>query len=347
MPELPEVETVVSDLNKKIKGYEIIGFWSAWTKALKGISLKKFQKEITGRQVIKVRRIGKNIFIDLSGEKTLYLHLKMTGHLLLKYQKNFQFPTGRQVSNFQTNSNNKISPPVATDRLKVKNGKIGNHPLPNPLPKGEGAEKEVDYFADRVNQYIRHKWMLKNGKEDLIMEFSDLRKFGKIVLVDTNKIGELPEIKKLGIDAMDKNFTLEKFKGILSRKNKSVIGIVLMDQHLIAGIGNIYRSEILFEAGVDPRRRVESLKNIEIERIFKQIKEILKKAIKMRGTSDSDYRDTFGKPGRFQELLKVYRREGQMCLVSQSLPKSKKCVNMVKRITLGQRSVFVCDNCQK
>lgn len=301
MPELPEVETVVSDLNKKIKGYEITGFWSEWTKALKGISLKKFQKEIIGRQVLKVRRIGKNIFIDLSGEKTLYVHLKMTGHLLIKSPK-----------------------------LKVKSDKLGN-----------------DYFADRVNQYIRHKWMLKKGKEELVMEFSDLRKFGKIVLVDTDKIGELPEIKKLGIDAMDKKFTLEKFKKILKRKNKSVIGIVLMDQYLIAGIGNIYRSEILFEAGVDPRRKVESLKNVEIERIFKQTNEILRKAIKMRGTSDSDYRDTFGKPGGFQNFLKVYRKEGEKCVVSKALPKNKKCANIVRRITLGQRSVFMCDDCQK
>lgn len=301
MPELPEVETVVRDLNKKIKGYLIVDFWSEWKKALKGISYAKFKKSIIDREVLGVRRIGKNIFIDLSGEKTLYLHLKMTGHLLIKSSK-----------------------------LKVKSGK-----------------SEKGFFADRVNQYIRHKWTLKKGKDGLVMDFSDLRKFGKIVLVDKDKINELPEIKKLGIDAMDKNFDLTKFREILDKKKKSVIGIVLMDQYIIAGIGNIYRSEILFEAGIDPKRKVESLTKLEVEKIFLQIKEILKKAIKMRGTSDSDYRDTSGKPGNFQKVLKVYQREGQVCLGSKALPKNKKCVNIIKRISMGQRSVFWCDDCQK
>ncbi|EKE20853.1 MAG: hypothetical protein ACD_7C00460G0004 [uncultured bacterium] len=179
------------------------------------------------------------------------------------------------------------------------------------------------------------------------MEFSDLRKFGKIVLVETDKVGELPEIKKLGIDAMDKKFTLEKFKDILNKKKKSKIGIILMDQYSIAGIGNIYRSEILFEAGVNPERKVDELTNAEIKLIFGHIKEILKKAIKMRGTSDSDYRDTMGKPGSFQKVLKVYNREGERCLSRQALAKNKKCDNIVERIQLGQRSVFICKKCQK
>ncbi len=319
MPELPEVETVIRDLNKKIVGYQIVDFWSEWANAIKGTSLGVFQKEVKGKKILKVRRIGKNIFIDLSQGKTIYVHLKMTGHLLLKSQKNLQFP----ISNLQKN-------------LKSS---IGN--------KNKKTKIKEDYFEDRVNQYIRHRWTLKKGKDFLAMEFSDLRKFGKIVLVDTDKVNALPEIKKLGIDAMDKNFTFNKFKEILAKKQKSVSGIVLMDQYLIAGIGNIYRSEILFEAGVDPKRRVETLKILEVERIFKQIKKILKKAIKMRGTSDSDYRDTTGKPGNFQTVLKVYRREGKKCLVSQALLKNKKCDSIVERIKLGQRSVFWCRKCQK
>ncbi|MFA6183878.1 MAG: bifunctional DNA-formamidopyrimidine glycosylase/DNA-(apurinic or apyrimidinic site) lyase [Parcubacteria group bacterium] len=299
MPELPEVETIVRDLNKKIIGYQVVDFWSEWKKGIKGISLEKFKKEIVGKNILRAHRIGKNIFIDLSGGKTVYVHLKMTGHLLIKNEK-----------------------------LKIKN-------------------LESSYFGDRVNQYIRHRWNLKKGKEMLAMEFSDLRKFGKIVLVDTDKIEELPEIKKLGIDAMDKKFNFKKFQEILAKKQKSVIGIVLMDQSLIAGIGNIYRSEILFKAGIDPRRKVETLKSVELERIFEQIKKILKKAINMRGTSNSDYRDTSGKPGGFQKVLKVYNREGEKCFTSQALPKNKKCDNIVERIKLGQRSVFLCQKCQK
>ena len=284
MPELPEVQTVVTDLNRKIKGDTITDFWSDWPSAIKNATLEKFKKEVIGRKILAARRIGKNIFIDLSGGKTLYIHLKMTGHLLVKDAKS-----------------------------KIKDKK---------------------YFEDRVNQYIHHIWYLKNKT----LEFSDLRKFAKIVLVDTDKILELPEIKQLGIDAMDKKLDLKKFEQILSKKIKSPIGLILMDQGLISGIGNIYRSEILFRAGILPGRKVGSLGKQEIKKIFESTKKILEKAIELRGTSDSDYRDTDGAPGGFQKVLKVYNRKGEKC---------QKCGTIVSRDKMGQRSVFFCSNCQK
>lgn len=285
MPELPEVETVISDLNEKIKGDTITSFWSEWGKAIKNISLEKFKKEIQGRKILGARRIGKNIFIDLSGGKTLYIHLKMTGHLLVK-SKSY--------------------------KLQAKS-----------------------YFSDRVNQYIRHKFYLKSGKT---LEFSDMRKFAKIVLDDTGKINNLKEIKTLGIDALDSKLTFKKFQEILAKKPKAKIGIILMDQNLIAGIGNIYRSEILFSVGILPERIIKSILKKDFKKIYTATKKILKKAVKMRGTSDSDYRDTSGAPGNFQKILRVYNREKQKCY---------KCGIIIKRETLGQRSVFVCKKCQK
>lgn len=289
MPELPEVQTVVNDLNEKIKGDTITDFWSEWPKAIKGKTLVVFKKEIMGRKILGVRRIGKNIFVDLSGEKTLYLHLKMTGHLLIK--------------------------------SKVQ----------SPKSKVEGK----DYFEDRVNQYIRHKFFLGQKK---VIEFSDVRKFAKIVLVDTDNVLELPEIKALGIDAVSPDFTFKKFNGILDKKAKSPIGIILMDQNLIAGIGNIYRSEILFAVGILPTRLAGNISAVERKKLFGWIGKILRHAIKLRGTSDSDYRDTSGAPGGFQKVLKVYRKAGEKC---------QKCDTIIVRETIGQRSVFFCPECQK
>lgn len=292
MPELPEVQTIVDDLNKKLKGDKIVSFWSDWEKTIKNMRVADFKKGIVGRKILKARRIGKNMFIDLSGGKTLYIHLKMTGHLLVK------------------------------------------------SPESKSEKNKHNYFGDRVNQYIHHIWKIKdkNGKKEKTLEFSDLRKFGKIVLVDTDEINNLPEIKSLGMDAMDGSFTLKKFEEILDKKKNGKIGLILMDQSLIAGIGNIYRSEILFESGIDPRREVSGLKKGEIKKIFDNIKKVLKKAIKMRGTSDSDYRDTSGAPGKFHKVLKVYRRSGKKC---------KKCANIIKRDKMGQRSFFYCPVCQK
>ncbi|MFA6973259.1 MAG: bifunctional DNA-formamidopyrimidine glycosylase/DNA-(apurinic or apyrimidinic site) lyase [Parcubacteria group bacterium] len=303
MPELPEVETVVMDLNQKIKGDVITDFWSEWPKAIKGKMLKEFQKEIKGRKIVGARRIGKNIFIDLSGGKTLYIHLKMTGHLLVKTQS--RPPKAR------------LFDPRQETQLK---------------PSFSSAH---DYFADKVNQYIRHKFFLGKNK---VMEFSDVRKFAKIVLDDTQKIAELKEIKKLGVDALSPEFTFKKFGEILEKQKHKPIGIILMDQEKIAGIGNIYRSEILYEAGVLPQRQAGSLNAAEKKLIYKYIQKVLEKAIKLRGTSESDYRDTSGAPGGFQKVMKIYKKTGKKC---------PKCDTMVERSTLAQRSVFFCPGCQK
>jgi len=294
MPELPEVQTIVSDLNKKIKGETITGFWSDHKKAVKN-KFEDFIKEIKGRKILETERIGKNIFINLSGRKTIYIHLKMTGHLLIK-------------------------------------------------KRGTAGEKQKSkFFSDRVNQYIHHIFYLGKNKT---LEFSDLRKFGKIILCNTEKMQDMPEIKNLGVDVMSEKFTLKKFQEILNRKSvrggfvygEKKIRDILMDQSAMSGIGNIYSSEILFRAGVRPERKAGSLDNKEIKEIFKAIKSILKRAVEMRGTSDSDYRDTSGAPGGFQKALKVYRRTGEKC---------QDCDTIIKRIKMGQRSAFVCPKCQK
>lgn len=287
MPELPEVQTIVNDLNQKIAGDTITDFWTDAPRAIKRMEAEEFRKQIKKRKIITARQIGKNMFIDLSGGKTLYIHLKMTGHLLVKSPK-----------------------------LKVQS-------------------ESKDYFSDRVNQYIHHIFYLGKSKT---LEFSDLRKFGKIVLDDTKKIGELSEIKKLGVDVASPEFTLNKFREILEKKKKNPTGIILMDQEAMSGIGNIYRSEILFEAGILPDRKAGELEEAEIKKLYKAIGSVLKKAIRLRGTSDSDYRDTSGAPGRFHKVLKVYRRTGLPC---------KKCGTIVMRKKMGQRSVFYCEGCQR
>lgn len=299
------MQTIISDLNQKIVGDTVVDFWSDYQKAIKSKTLENFRREIKNKRIINVRRIGKNIFIDLSENKTLYIHLKMTGHLLVKPQI-----TNHKSQNF---SHPPTSSPIGRGR-------------------GEGAK---NYFDDKVNQYIHHIFYLKTGRT---LEFSDVRKFAKIVLDDTRKIKELKEIKALGMDALEKKFTLEKFGEILEKRKDAPVGTVLMEQEKISGIGNIYRSEILFEAGILPQRKASSISVKERIKLYNSIQKVLKKAIKLRGTSDSDYRDTAGAPGNFQKALKVYRRNGAKC---------KKCGIIITRVKMGQRSVFYCPRCQK
>jgi len=314
MPELPEVQTIVNDLNKKVVGEIIVDFWSDWKKSVRP-NFSKFKKEIVGAKIVGARRIGKQIIIDLNNKNSILIHLKMSGHLLYKLTAdNLWLPTQRS---------------------------FGEAPSSLQTSERSGTTKQSrnteNYFQERVNQYIHHVLTFKSGS---ILEFSDMRKFAWLSVVKTTEVENTKEIQKLGIDALSPVFNLKKIKEILAKKQKSIIGILLLDQSLIAGIGNIYRSEILFLAGVSPKRKVSNLNRKEIEKIFKTIKSILNKAIKMRGTTNSDYRDTEGKPGSFQKVLNVYGREGEICT---------KCKNNNKiiREKLKQRSIFFCSKCQK
>lgn len=284
MPELPEVQTIVSDLSKTIIGFRAADFWSDWEKRVKQ-PINQFKKNIKNQKIISLSRFGKHIVIGLENDYSIIIHLKMTGHLLFK----------------RKNSKNK-------------------------------------YFQDQVNQYIHHIFYLKKGSQIANLEFSDLRKFGWIDLVKTNEVKNLACINQLGTDAVSQDFSLKKFCSILKKHPQKKIGTLLLEQNLISGIGNIYRSEILFLAGVMPERIVATLSEGEIKQIHKFIKKVLLLAIKMRGTSDSDYRDASGAPGNFQKVLKVYRRAGEKC---------KKCNAKISRIKIGQRSAFYCQNCQK
>jgi len=296
MPELPEVQTIVDDLNRKIRGKTVVDFLTDWPKTIK-YPVLKFRKEIVGKKILNIQRRGKNLLFFLDNGKVMLVHLKMTGHLLVK----------------------------SSQSINQKAGK--------------------DYFSDKVNQYIHHIWHLREktgGKAGVILEFSDLRKFGKIMLIDKDEIEKVKDISALGPDPLSGEFTLAKLKEVLLKKKNIPIRNILMDQSLIAGIGNIYVSEILFDAGVSPKSSAKDvLKNGQkAGRLFKSIKKILKKAVKLRGTSDSDYRDTNGAPGGFQLFLKVYRKEGRPC------PRQG-CTGVIRREKAAGRSSFWCPKCQR
>jgi formamidopyrimidine-DNA glycosylase len=122
------------------------------------------------------------------------------------------------------------------------------------------------------------------------------------------------------------------------RQSRRPIKLWLLDQRKIAGIGNIYVAEILFAAGIDPRRPAKSLRPEEVQRLVRAIPTILKRALEHRGTTFSDYRDAAGAPGEFQELLQVYQRAGEPC---------PRCGASVQRIELGGRGTYFCSRCQK
>lgn len=288
MPELPEVQTVVDDLNKKIIDRKIIGVWFDAPKIIKKPKSKDFEKNIKGAKIESAVRRAKNILIYLSGRRLLLVHQKMTGHMMVgKWEK--------------TKSGWKSL--------------LGGH------------------FDEKVNGYIHLILFLDNGQ---MLALSDLRKFAKVVLGTREEIEEMPDLKKLGVEPLSKDFTFEKFKSVISREKRK-IKQVLMDQEKISGIGNIYSDEILWEARIHPLRPANSLNDSELKKIYLAIGKIFKKALRLRGTSTSDFRDTAGAKGKFGEVLNVYRREGKPC---------PRCGAKIIRQKMGGRSAHFCPRCQ-
>lgn len=290
MPELPEVETTVLDLNKKVLGRTFIDVWSDFEKQVKKPkNFAQFKKEIKGKKIQKIWRRGKNIIFDLSETRSLLIHQKLTGHLLLGYWV---------------------------------------------LGSGYWSPKFKGPLGEKINTYIRLLFTFDNSQ---MLALSDLRKFAKVELWNTKELEKSEEVKSLGPEPLEKDFTFEKFEEILTKK-KGKIKQVLMDQTVIAGIGNIYSDEILWTAKIHPFKDVSKLNKNELKMVFQVMKKILKLAIKLKGTSISDFRRTSGQKGYYEKERKVYRRESEKC---------PRCDQRIKRVKLAGRSAHFCPACQK
>jgi len=164
---------------------------------------------------------------------------------------------------------------------------------------------------------------------------NDPRKFGFVDFIESDKIYKLSYIKKLGIDALDKKLSIEYlYKKI--KKSDVLIKQILINQHIVAGIGNIYASEILFDAKISPLKKGKSLNKYQIGKIIKSIRKILKRAVESGGSSINDYVSPDGTLGNFQNNFKVYGKEGLLVRGFK-----------IKKVILYGRSTFFCPEIQK
>lgn len=186
--------------------------------------------------------------------------------------------------------------------------------------------------GDREDDWQHITLSLSGGKE---LRFADSRKFGWFRLLKDEK--ELQKIlKEFGPEPF-LDLTLPVFQKIISSTSRP-IKIVLMDQGRISGVGNIYASEALFLAGIDPRRPANKINQKGAEKLFHNLEKVLRLGLRYRGASDNDYLDALGHKGSYQEHFLVYGRQGQKCSV---------CSGLIKRIALGGRGTFYCPSCQK
>ncbi|WP_407311116.1 bifunctional DNA-formamidopyrimidine glycosylase/DNA-(apurinic or apyrimidinic site) lyase [Desulfosporosinus sp. SB140] len=197
-------------------------------------------------------------------------------------------------------------------------------------------------MTGRLNYYADHKEPEKHTHVVFTLErgevhFSDLRKFGRIQAIPTSLCVKESSLGKLGPEPLEAEFTAAVLKDRLGKKKVS-LKAALLDQHVLAGLGNIYADESLFLAGISPKRRADSLSEEETLKLHAVIRTVLQAGIDAQGTSFRDYRDANGEKGWFEQDLQVYGRGGEPCKV---------CGQTLERLRLAGRTTVYCPECQK
>jgi formamidopyrimidine-DNA glycosylase len=170
------------------------------------------------------------------------------------------------------------------------------------------------------------------------LRFVDPRTFGELFVTPADEVGKVKELQHIAIDPLDHVFTWQAFGATLSQRAGKMKQL-LMDQKFVSGLGNIYSDEVLFAAGLRHDRVSDTLSSQEVRRLYRAMQEVLQEAIRFRGTTleDEAYLDLFGKPGEFQNELKVYGRAGLPC---------RRCRTPIEAVKISGRNAYFCPQCQ-
>jgi len=275
MPELPEVQTLVDDLNAAgLAGRRVVETQVFWPRTIALQTPEEFATLIRNRQIHRIRRRAKFIIFELDRGFYLLVHLRMTGRF---------------------------------------------------------------HLYSKTGDYLKHEHVsirLDDGRE---LRYHDTRKFGRFYLTeDANRI-----IGQLGLEPLADDFTFERFAATI-QKHKRQIKPLLLDQTVIAGLGNIYVDESLWEARIHPEKIAASLSRRKLRALHAAIPDALRKGLRNMGTTlgsgKANFYSVARRRGRNQDHLNVFRRTGQRC---------PRCGNPIRRLIVGQRSTHICPKCQR
>ncbi len=268
MPELPEVETIRNELKPHLIGHKFTEIIIYDSKLILQPSIEEFCRKLMGQTIADIRRRGKYLIINLANGKSLVIHLRMTGALLLN--------------------------------------------------------------SETAGKHVRAVFKFDNGN---CLTFFDVRRLGVMWL---NK-GINYSIPELGPEPLSDDFSVD----ILAKRlkgRKAPIKAVLLDQSVIAGIGNMYADEALFNAGIHPMKTAGGLSSEETKKLHNAIVEVIKKAIGNKGASVANYKRPGGEPGTAHKYFKVAHQRGKPCPV---------CGELIQRIAVRNRGSYFCPNCQE
>jgi formamidopyrimidine-DNA glycosylase len=269
MPELPEVETYVRELEPELQARSIVHAHVFWPRIIAEPSVPEFIEAIRGQRFAHFDRRGKYMLLGMESQLTLIVHLRMTGELHLH-------------------------------------------------PPAVESDKHTHVVLD-----------LDDGRS---LHYRDQRKFGRLWLVDDPK----RIVQRLGPEPLSSAFTSETLAQQVAGRSASIKSL-LLDQAVVAGVGNIYADEALFRAGIHPLRPGGELTPDELARLHRGLQIVLRRGIELKGSSLQNYVRLGGLQGSYQEEHQVFRKEGAPC---------PRCGQPIQRIVVAQRSTHFCANCQ-
>lgn len=301
MPELPEVETVRVGLSRLIAGLQVASVDFDWPKSFPNApaDVKQF---LVGAKIVNVERRAKVLLVELSTKYSLVIHLKMTGQLV--YVEN--------------RSSGDAELRVANSELRFG----GGHPS--------------DSLAGKLPDKSTRVTITFVGGAKLF--FNDQRKFGWVRLLPTVEIPQLDFFKKVGPEPLAADFTWQAMQVRLLRRRNTNIKAALLDQSVVAGVGNIYADESLWGAKIHPTTMVRDLADKDFKALHRALVDVLQLSIDKGGSSNHTYVDAEGRKGSYMSFANVFRREGQPC---------NRCGTTIVKTRVAGRGTHTCPKCQK
>ena len=342
MPELPEVETVRRGLKDLIVGKEITAVSHDTAKSFPN-DKSLVESFLLKASITDVRRRAKVLLIDLSTNYTLMVHLKMTGQLVYiktdSSANSFEYNLDEKRDNGEKRINDTLNRVDEASSSKNAKSQVDQstgltEKLGDEMRWGAGHPNDslVGKLPDRSTRVIF------TFSDESKLFFNDQRKFGWVKLLPTNLISEEPFMQKVGPEPLSASFTPEVFIKRIRRRQNTTIKAALLDQTVLAGIGNIYADESLWGAKIHPATRVRNVNDDQLEKLHNELVSVLKLAIEKGGSTDRNYVNAEGKRGSYIDFARVFRREGMAC---------PRCGARIEKSKVATRGTHTCPVCQK
>lgn len=313
MPELPEVETVRRGLEPAMAGRRIVRLEQR-RGDLRFPLPDRFAERLAGRRIERLGRRAKYLMATLDAGEVLAMHLGMTGRFTVAAG-----PAGAGRTEPER---------VSADRTDIAGGAL-----------------QLGEFVYAHGHDATHDHIVFHMEGGATVTYNDARRFGYMTLVPEADLELHPHFRDLGVEPLGNTLSPDYLAG-LAMGRRTDLKAFLMDQRIVAGLGNIYVCEALFRAGASPNRRAGSLADRRgrpterAERLVPAIRDVLTAAIEAGGSTLRDYRHADGSLGYFQHTFAVYGREGEPCARSG-------CNGKVRRTVQAGRSTFWCGSCQR